>query len=97
MDEALQLFTSVSMLAVALGAWLGTAVLRALVEYLYPPVAEAKWYRDVALPLVPLVIGAALALAMPDLHTVALARAILGAFAGLHSGYLYGRVKALLK
>ena len=97
MDEIINQFLSVSLLIVAIGSYLATAAVRAVVEYLWPLASTSRTWREFILPALPIVLGAAIAFFVPDLHAAIVARLILGAFAGIHGSFVYGRIKAILK
>lgn len=83
----------------SLGVVVLTTIVRTIVEYARPQWRAVRLYQDLALPLLPLVTGAALALCLatfpyPAGLTSWADRMLFGAVAGLCSGFAYRCLKA---
>jgi hypothetical protein len=104
LDEMFEVFASWQTMLVCLGVFLAVfAVRRVLETALGDKLKQNKWWYEVALPLMPIVIGASLgALAKNFPWPMVIgdniwARIMYGGICGLSSGWVYSRFRSIMK
>lgn len=103
MDINLGALFSWQFLLFSLGMFAITWIIRTIIEYLKPTIVGAKMWEKLALPLMPILFGAIIALIarqypFPDgLAVSVVGRLLFGVVSGLFSGTLYQVIKGLLK
>ncbi len=97
MNEA-ELFLSPMVLLLAVVIFLIVESLRRAIQFFYAGAKNSKLMREMVWPLAPLLVGMILSLTELPLPVEGVSgRLMLGAACGQFSGWLYGRVKAIIK
>lgn len=102
MDEVFQTFFSAQTIFLCLGIYVITFVMRKVIETWKPKVRFNRWWREIFVPIGPIVNGALLGLmkniAWPDMLGESLGgRMLYGAICGLFSAFIYNRIRAWMK
>lgn len=103
MDEVFQTFFSAQTILLCLGVYVITFVIRRVVETVWPKVKFNRYWREIFVPIGPIVNGAILGLVMktwvfPEIVGESRSgRMVYGAVCGLFSAFLYNRIRAWLK
>lgn len=92
MDELFTTLLSASFILLALGSAALTQVVKAFSEYFLNRLCNSgsKFYKDVALPILPIILGVCLALVSGE-------SLVVGLVAGLSSGLVFRIFKSFLK
>lgn len=102
-DKGFEIFLSWQTLLLCLGIFLITFGIRRVVETGWVKAKKNKWWNEVVLPMKPIVVGALFGrfmLSFPWPTAVAgnkWAQVFYGAFCGLISGWVYGRLRAIMR
>lgn len=102
MENVFENFLSIQVLFFCLFVWGLSLVIRRAVEYFFSSINSKKYWKELILPIMPMIIGAALSLVAkkyPYPHpfdTSTSARLFFGFVAGSISGYVYRIIKAFL-
>lgn len=102
MELDFSLFSLANLLILSLGIYALMYCVRRIVETLWKSAPTNRYWRDLALPVIPIAIGVligwiAVQYPWPETLTSLSARLMLGGVCGLASSFVYGRFKAWLK
>jgi hypothetical protein len=103
MDDVFQMFFSAQTIFLCLGVYMITFVVRRVSETVWPKVRFNRYWREIFVPIGPILNGGLLALVMktwvfPDVVGESLSgRVLYGSVCGLFSAFLYNRIRAWLK
>lgn len=102
MEFDFSLFSLGTLSVLCLGIYAIVYCIRKIVENLWKSAPDNRYWRDLALPVLGILIGAVIGMVAksfpwPDQFTTFSARALLGAVCGMASSFVYGRFKAWLK
>lgn len=103
MDDVIQMFFSAQTVLLCLGVYMVTFVVRRVCETVWPKIKFNRYWREIFVPIGPIVNGGLLALVMktwvfPDVVGESVSgRVVYGAVCGLFSAFMYNRIRAWLK
>lgn len=103
MDQLFELFFSPQTILICLGIYVITFVVRRVVETTWPKVKVNRYWREIFVPIGPIVNGAVLGYCMkaftwPEMVGTSVGgRILFGSVCGLFSAFLYNRIRAWLK
>jgi hypothetical protein len=103
MDDVFQVFFSAQTILLCLGVYVVTFMVRRVVETVWPKVKFNRYWREIFVPIGPIVNGGLLVLVMttwvfPEVVGESVSgRVVYGAVCGLFSAFMYNRVRAWLK
>ncbi len=103
LDKMFEVFASWQTMFLCLSVFLLVFGIRRIVETAAPVVKTNKWWNEVSLPLLPLIVGMVMGLLAKSfpwpvvIGTSLWARGMYGAICGLASGWVYTRFRSIMK